>query len=156
MSVCKVTRIILICLVLFILHITAETCSGNKSWKTLALILPLFNQTGEILNSLNWTLMSPARRPLPFDPRHPQACPAVPPWKMRTRRGNCGKGVETQHIKAYERGDSLMFLSRAFKGQQHTSRLGCIYWMRCLSVDKYLSRWWHLKNSAILNDDIFT
>lgn len=39
----------------------------------MALVAPLFEQTGEVLSSPNWLLMSPARRPLPLDLRHPQS-----------------------------------------------------------------------------------
>lgn len=40
--------------------------------KTLALTPLLFDQTGEVLSSLNWPLMRLARRPLPSDPDIPR------------------------------------------------------------------------------------
>lgn len=52
--------------------------------------------------------MRHARRPLPFDPQHLQACPVVPLRKRRTNwRGNLAKGVVLHCRKARESGDSF-------------------------------------------------
>ena len=52
----------------------------------MAPVPPLFDQTAEVLSSLNWSLMRLARRPLPFDPRHPQACREIPPRNKKKKK----------------------------------------------------------------------
>lgn len=136
--------------------------SLTESWKTLALITPLFDQTGEVLSSLNWSLMRLARRPLPSDPQHLQACRAVPLRKRRASwRGNLSKGVELQDSAGKpERGVThLIFLMLACSPimQQYTSYIVALL-LNAASITQtvriidnhHVCRWWSLNNTKWL------